>query len=195
MKRFILLSLFLIGCLCMNGFIAPPARIQKSDEAPIIALADNEKVFEAHIANLLNLNNVYGEDFTDNEALVNAAALNLRSYANEFGFIKNEIVTAYIKDIYDIDIEINDKINADMPKRDGYVYLIPRGYTAFSHEVLSITDNGDFLTVISIVSVNTHDSYSTVGTATTRLEKNANASFGYNIISSDIDFNAVSKVA
>ena len=195
MKRFVLISLFLIGCLCMNGFIVPPTETIKDDTAPVVVAPDKEKVFEAHIANLLNLNNVYGEDFTDNEALVNAAAINLHTYANESGFIPNEIVTAYIKDIYDIDIEINDSINVNMPKKQGYVYLIPRGYSVFTHEIISITDNGDYLTVVSLVSVDTHDSVTTLGTATTRLSKNESASFGYNNICSDIDYNAVSFAA
>ena len=195
MNRFVLLSLFLIGCLCMNGFIAPPAQTVKNDAAPVVVAPDKEKVFEAHIANLLNLNNVYGEDFTDNEALVNAAAVNLHTYANESGFIPNEIVTAYIKDIYDIDIEINDTINVNMPKMQGFVYLIPRGYSVFTHQILNITDCGDYLTVVSLVSIDAHDSASVIGTATTRLAKNDTASFGYNIICSDIDYNAVSLTA
>ncbi len=195
MKRFILLSLFLIGCLCMNGFILPPAEQELPEPPAVSAPADAEKVKEAKLLNLLNLNNVFGEDFTDNEALVNAAAINLRSYATEQGFIDSDIVTAYIKDIYDIDIEINDTINVNMPKKQGYVYLIPRGYTAYSHEIISVTDNGDYITVISFVSVNSHDNNTIIGTATTNLAKNENASFGYNIISSDIDYNAVSFAA
>lgn len=195
MKRFILLSLFLIGCLCMNGFILPPVEEDLPEPPKATAPIDTEKVAEAKILNLLNLNNVYGEDFTDNEALVNAAAINLRSYATESGFIEDDIVTAYIKDIYDIDIEITDSINVNMPKKQGYVYLIPRGYTAYSHEIISVTDNGDYVTVISFVSVDSHDSNTVIGTATTKLAKNENASFGYNIISSDIDYNAVSFAA
>ncbi len=195
MKRFVLLSLFLIGCLCMNGFILPPAESTLPEAPAVSAPADAQKVAEAKILNLLNLNNVYGEDFTNNEALVNAAAINLRSYASEQGFIENDIVTAYIKDIYDIDIEINETINVNMPKKQGYVYLIPRGYTAYTHEIMSVTDNGDFLTVVSLVSVDAHDSHSVIGTATTKLAKNDSASFGHNIISSDIDYNAVSFAA
>ncbi len=195
MKRFIFLSLFLIGCLCMNGFILPPNE-QKLPEPPTaVAPADAGKVKEAKILNLLNLNNIYGEDFTNNEALVNAAAINLRSYATEQGFIESSIVTAYIKDIYDIDIEINDMINVNMPKKQGYVYLIPRGYSAYSHEIVSVADNGDYVTVISFVSVDSHDNQTIIGIATTNLAKNSNASFGYNIISSDIDYNAVSLAA
>lgn len=195
MKRFIFLSLFLIGCLCMNGFILPHNAQALPESPAVLAPADASKVKEAKILNLLNLNNIFGEDFTDNETLVNAAAINLRSYATEQGFIENSIVTAYIKDIYDIDIEINDTINVNMPKKQGYVYLIPRGYTAYSHEIISVTDNGDYITVTSFVSVDSHDNQTIIGTATTNLAKNESASFGYNIISSDIDYNAVSLAA
>ncbi len=195
MKRFILLSLFLISCLCMNGFIMPPVEQPTSQNEVVFAPADMAKVAEAKILNLLNLNNVYNDDFTDNEALVNAAAINLRSYATANGFIENSIITAYLKDIYDIDVEINDSINVNMPKKQGYVYLIPRGYSSYTHEILSITDNGDSVIVVSLVSVNSHDGTDVIGTATTTLIKNENSSFGYNIINSEIDYNAVSLQA
>ena len=179
----------------MNGFILPPAEQELPEPPAVLAPADAGKVKEAKILNLLNLNNVFGEDFTDNETLINAAAINLRSYATESGFIENSVVAAYIKDIYDIDIEINDTININMPKKQGYVYLIPRGYAAYSHEIISVTDNGDYITVTSFVSINSHDDQTVIGTATTNLAKNEDASFGYNIISCDIDYNAVSLAA
>ncbi len=195
MKRFILLSLFLVSCLCMNGFFLPPIEAQTQNEPPVIATADESKVAEAKMQNLLNLNNVYGDDFTNNEALVNAAAINLRSYANENGFIENDVVVSYLKDIYDIDIEITDKINVNLPQKQGYVYLIPRGYTAYTHEIVSVNENEDFITVVSLVYIDTHDSQVSVGTATTKLVRNENASFGYNIIDSEIDYNALSAAA
>lgn len=195
MKRFILLSLFLVGCLCMNGFILPPTGTNLVDNGSVTAVADEKKVTEAKMQNLLNLNNVYGDDFTDNEALVNAAAINLRSYANENGFIENDIVISYLKDIYDIDIVITDTINVNLPQKQGYVYLIPRGYTAYSHEIVSVSENEEFITVVSLVYIDTHDSQVSVGTATTKLVKNQDASFGYNIIDSDIDYNAISAAA
>ncbi len=195
MKRFILLSLFLVSCLCMNGFILPPAETNPINYDAVIAEADQSKVAEAKMQNLLNLNNVYGDDFTNNEALVNAAAINLRSYANENGFIENDIVVSYLKDIYDIDIVINDTINVNLPQKQGYVYLIPRGYTAYSHEIVSISENEEFITVVSLVYIDTHDSQVSVGTATTKLVKNPSASFGYNIIDSEIDYNAISAAA
>lgn len=195
MKRFVLLSLFLIGCLCMNGFILPPVEQPSAPNAAVQPPADQEKVEEARILNLLNLNNIYGDDFTNNEALVNAAAINLRSFATANGFIENGIITSYIKDIYDIDLEINDNINVNMPKKQGYVYLIPRGYSSYTHEIVSISRSEDFIKVVSLVSVNSHDGLDVVGTATTILFINENSSFGYNIINSEIDYNAVSFAA
>ena len=195
MKRFALLSLFLICCLCMNGFILPPLETIAEDEPVIVTVADDSKIAEAKIQNLLNLNNVYGDDFTNNEALVNAAAINLRSYANENGFIENNVVVSYLKDIYDIDVEINDTINVNLPQKQGYVYLIPRGYSAYTHEIISVNECEDFITVVSLVFVDTHDGQISIGTATTKLVKNAKSSFGYNIIDSEIDYNATSSAA
>ena len=195
MKRFVLLTVFLIGCLCMNGFIVPPKDVPQDTTQNEVVLPDSEKVFEAHIESLLNLNNIYGDDIYDNEALVNAAAVNLRSYADEFGFIPNGVVTSYIKDIYDIDVEIDDSINVDLPKKEGFVYLIPRGYACFTHEILEILEIDGGLTVTSLVSAKTHDGISVVGTATTVLEANETSSFGYVIVSSYVDYNVSSYAA
>ncbi len=197
MKRFTLVALFLIGCLCMNGFITMPQPVADSDisERVIETEFDSEKVFESHIVNILNLNNVYGEDFTSNEKLVNKAAISMRSYANANGFIEEAVIISFVKDMYDIDLVITDDINKDMPKREGFVYLIPRGYTLYSHNVLDITDMGEYLSVTSSVNVLYHDNYVEVGVATTKLVKNANCSFGYSIMDAQIVYNSFSLAA
>lgn len=187
MKRFIAACLFLACCLCMNGFISVPAKTESTTVS--VLTPDAEKVENARIENLLNHNNVYGEDFLSNEKLTNLAAISLRSYADENGFIDEAIITAYVKDVYDIDLVITDDINADMPKKEGYVYLIPRGFTNYSHSIISITDNVDYVTVRSNVTVYYHDGGQDTGVATTILIPNDSTAYGYNIIDSNIIFN------
>ncbi len=195
MKRFIFIALFLVCCLCMNGFISMPKNASEGGAKAVIQTEfDGEKALESHIINLLNLNNVYGDDFTDNERLVNKAAISMRSYANANGFIEEGIITAFVKDMYDIDLVITDDINKDMPQRDGFVYLIPRGYTLYSHDITDITDMGEYLSVTSGVKVLYHDNYVEIGTATTKLVKNANGSFGYSIMDAQIVYNNFSLV-
>ncbi len=195
MKRFTFVAMFLIGCLCMNGFMTMPKTAQEDpDEIVIETEFSGEKAFESHIVNLLNLNNVYGEDFTDNEKLVNKAAISMRSYANANGFIEEAVITSFVKDMYDIDLVITDDINKDMPKREGFVYLIPRGYTLYNHTIMDITDMGEYLSVTSSVNILYHNNYVEVGTATTKLIKNPNCSFGYSIMDAQIIYNTSSLV-
>lgn len=195
MKRFTLIALFLIGCLCMNGFMTMPKTVETPLNENIIETEFNsEKAFESHIVNLLNLNNVYGDDFTDNEKLVNKAAISMRSYANANGFIEESIIVSFVKDMYDIDLVITEDINKDMPKRDGFVYLIPRGYTLYNHTIMDITDMGKYLSVTSSVNILYHNDCVEVGTATTKLVKNPNCSFGYSIMDSQIIYNSFSLV-
>lgn len=189
MKRLIAVCLFLTCCLCMNGFISMPEQTVKT-ENPVVSVVtpDADLVENARIENLLNRNNVYGDDFLNNEKLTNLAAVALRSYADDNGFIDEAIITAYIKDLYDIDLVITDDINADMPKKAGYVYLIPRGFAMYNHDVVSVTDCNDFIVVTSNVTVYYHDGGQVTGVATTILIENNNTAYGYNIIDSNIIF-------
>lgn len=187
MKRLIAICLFLVSCLCMNGFITAPTAqttVVDAEIQPQAELVENTK-----IEHILNINNIYGEEFLDNEQLVNKAAVSLRSHADGEGFIPEAIVTAYIKDLYDIDIDCFDNINVNLPKKEGYVLLIPRGYTTYSHSVISVTEGDGYLTVKSNVVCNYHDGGSDNGIATTVLTVNENSSFGYNIIDSYITYN------
>lgn len=187
MKRFVVICLFLASCLCMNGFLVVP----ESPKTPTSGLK-TEMVFEAKIENLINLNNIYGSDFLDNEILTNSAAHAMSSYANEFGFIPETIVTDYVKDLYDIDLVITDDINSDMPRRDGFVYLIPRGYTLYRQTVTDIVDMGTYLRVTSDVEVCYHDGSSISATGITMIVENPESSFGYNILNAELLFNTVS---
>ena len=136
--------------------------------------------------NILNLNTVYDADFYDNQKLVNAALLRLQSYADEDGFVKNEIVTAYIKDMYDIDLIINEKINEGYPQRDGAVLIIPRGYSEYSHSVKNIEVFEDYILVTSSVTVATHDNGTYTTECKTVVTENEESVFGYSIINSEI---------
>ncbi|MBO5726052.1 MAG: hypothetical protein J6S00_03190 [Clostridia bacterium] len=191
MKRFIAVCLLLACCLCMNGFISMPKTTVKPESPAVSTVTPDANLVEnARIENLLNLNNVYGDDFLSNEKLTNLAAIALRSYADKSGFINEALLTTYVKDLYDIDLVITDDINADMPKKDGYVYLIPRGFAKYAHTVTSVEDFTDFILVTSDVTVYYHDGGQSTGVATTILVKNENAVYGYNIIDSNIVFNA-----
>lgn len=180
--RYIALILAVVMTVCVFVFNPVSASRIKADSKK----ADPAKIAAAKIENMLNINNVFGDDFTDNEALVNLAAINLLDYADDEGFIPEAKIVSFIKDMYDIDVVITDDINSDFPKKDGFVYLIPRGYTVFTHDIISIEYNGDVITVISNVSARFHDGFENIGTAETILQKNPASAFGFNILNCEL---------
>lgn len=190
MKRFILVFLSLIACLSVNIIATSSAADAGTVPATEIAAPNTEKVTAARLENILNLNNVFNDDFTDNETLVNKSAIALRAYADDDGFIKNDVVVSYIKNMYDVDMVITEDINKNMPKKAGCVYLIPRGYSVYTHKILSVTDEGEYIKVISAVSAKSHDNSESIGTAVTFFKKNEASAFGYNIINCTVDFTA-----
>ncbi len=182
MKKLSILCFVLIGCLFLNGFICVAPEVPVVNEVK----AETNDVLKARIENILNLNTVYDADFYDNQKLVNAALLRLQSYADEDGFVKNEIVSAYIKDMYDIDLLINEKINEGYPQKEGSVLIIPRGYSEYSHTVSEIEVFEDYILVISNVSVATHDNGTYTAECKTVVTENEESVFGYSIINSEI---------
>lgn len=178
MKKFTALVVLLCCCLCLNGFVC----VAPYSSTP--AEPDINEIKAARFENMLNINTVYGEDFLDNQKLVNAAAIVLKNYADDDGFIENGIVTAYIKDMYDIDIDINCNINKNFPQKEGYTLIIPRGYSVYEHTVTSVQTHNGYIFVTSNVTVKTHDGYIYETTAETKFIENANGTFGYSIIDS-----------
>ena len=176
MKKLSALVILLCCCLFLNGFICvAPA-------SP--ATAETDKVLEARLGNLLNINTVYGDDFLDNQKLVNAAMIMLKGYADDEGFVKNEIVSTYIKDMYDIDVDINENINAGLPQKEGYVLLIPRGHSVYTHDIISVTDMEDFLLVVSEAQIRTHDGEVHTAECVTKVIENEQSIFGFSILDS-----------
>ena len=142
---------------------------------------------EARFLNMLNRNFVYNLDFNDIDAITEDSVVALldRREADEPDYIREDVVIGFVNDMYGIEIEgVND--NSAMHK-DGYVYIAPRGFTAYRHEITDIKENEDgTFTVISDVTVSPHDAdeYKTV--AETLIAENSNSAFGYSIVYSDI---------
>ena len=68
---------------------------------------------------------------------------------------------------------------------------MPRGFSVYKHSgaVISFNEDGT-CTVTTVVTVNAHDGEALTGTAVTLFAKNGNSHFGYNIISSNLYFDA-----
>lgn len=156
---------------------------------------DFQKVKEARFLNMLNHNFAYNEAYDSVEALVNVsmpALLQMRDTANE-DYIANEIVADYIYNMYGVENIDFSQINTAFAQIEGYTYIIPRGFTVYSHQMVSAVQNEDgTYTVKTTVLVEAHDDYPTLLECETLFVENENSTFGYNIVYSAIDFGGAS---
>lgn len=195
MKHKILALILMLAVLCVSTFSFVPSSVAATDE-PVVEQEKVEynpqKALEVRFENILNRNFSYNEEIADIDVLVNNSILALLDKREE-SFIAEDIVANFVCDMYGIEIVDFSELNANMPKKEGYVYIIPRGYSVYSHDVTDIIENEDgTLTVTSKVIIDDHDGTVTEVTATTLFVKNESSTFGYNIIHSDLIENAVS---
>lgn len=155
---------------------------------------DSSKVLESRFLNLLNHNFVYNSDFDTIENIVNEsviALLDMRDSEDD-SYISENIVKDYIFNMYGIEIDDFSSFNADFPKRSGYVYIIPRGYSTYEHQMVSVTENEDgSYTTKTKVTVSSHDGIEMTDFCETLFIVNENSAFGFSIISSDIESSAL----
>ena len=184
MKKILSLVLCLMLLAVCSSLIAPI--VTKGTQVSAAAV-DEIKVNanEARFLNMLNHNFVYNADFEDADTMVNQATLallDLRDSTNE-DYIKDTFVKGFVKDMYGIEITDMSEFNAQYPQLDGYVYIIPRGYTSYTHTIVSVEENEDgSYTVISNVTSSDHDAIGNTQKAVSLFVKNASSAFGYNMI-------------
>ncbi|MDD6478505.1 MAG: hypothetical protein PUF48_01655 [Oscillospiraceae bacterium] len=189
---------FLLVLSIISGIALTPATPVVSAYNPNNAAAVSVKVpvieqkrdiMAVRFLNMLNHNFVYGEDFWDIDEIVNLSTAALYKSADEENpeFLKQEIVFSYINDMYGIEVLDAENLNPEFPKKSGYIYIIPRGYTVYKHSnpVITANEDGTF-TVTTSVSISTHDGENARLTAVSLFRVNESSSFGYNIVSSDI---------
>ncbi len=189
-KNVISLILVLIMLASFSVISANPAEIDSTASAENATVSENfdkEKVLEARFLNMLNHSFAYDEELASVEDLVNCAVTALCvTGGTDDSFIEESRVEDYLYNMYGVEVENLSSVNADFPKKDGYVYVIPRGYTVYKHTIDSVRLNEDgSYTVTTSVTLDSHDGKEE-GKAVTLFVKNSNSQFGFNIISSDI---------
>ena len=188
MKKKILAELLVI-CVCVSCIM-----LSSPLETNPVAAADSqgdisEGVLKTRFLNMLNHNYVYGESFYDIESMINdsmPALLHLRDAEDE-DFIKEEFVKEYILNMFGTELGELTEINADFPQKEGYIFILPRGFTVYKHEILKMTENEDnSFSVTSKIKVNPHDNSEEILICETLFVKNYKSSFGYTIMYSKI---------
>lgn len=184
----LMLALVMLASLSViSANPADGADYSSAEKAVTADNADTEKVLEARFLNMLNHNFAYGEELASAEDLVNCSVTALCVTGGADGsFIEESRVEDYLYNMYGVEVENLSSVNAEYPQKDGYVYIIPRGYTVYKHTVDSVRLNEDgSYTVTTSVTLDSHDGKEE-GKAVTLFVKSSNSQFGFNIISSDI---------
>jgi len=138
---------------------------------------------------MLNHNYVYDDAIYSYEDMVNdsvIALLDMREDENS-SYISQDIVNDYLYDMYGVTIDDFSEINKDFPNKEGYVFILPRGFSEYHHEAVNISENEDgTFTFVTRVTINNHDSESQELTCETLFVKNEASVFGYNIVYSKL---------
>ena len=195
MRKNVILALSVLLCVCVLSFMGVSGagvsnNTSENGNTDVVTVANNtavnSKVLETRFLNMLNHSFVYNDDFQNNQTLVNNSVLGLLNLAED-GFVNENYVTDYIFNMYGIRISDFANINTDCEQKDGYVYIIHRGYCEYKHTVLSVTDNNDgSYTVVTNVEISLDDGSVINDRATTVFLRNNDSQFGYNIVYSEI---------
>jgi len=150
--------------------------------------SETDTVTETRLLNMLNHNFVYGNDFDDASAMVNRSLGALVDYKNaDDNFINASFVTDFVSNMYGVDVVDFSNLNCNAPKKDGFIFMNPCGFTSYKHSEISIHENEDgTISATTKVTVLSHDANEKTYTASSLFVKNENSAFGYNIIYSEI---------
>ena len=191
MRKNVIAAVSLLLCVCMLSFVkvsgenvAPTEVTSRNHE--VITVSNNTKALESRFLNMLNHSFVYDNDFYDKETLVNNSVLALLDLADN-GFVAENYVNDYIFNMYGISYPDYSDINVGFEQKQGYVYIVPRGYSVCEHKIASVTDNKDgSYTVVTDVEISLDDGTVINDIASTVFLQNAESQFGFNIVYSEI---------
>lgn len=163
-------------------------------ESKVITVTDSDsfesadKVLNTRFLNMLNRNFVYGDAFDTVEDVVNysmPALLELRD-SEDASYINMGIVSGFVYDMYGIEVDFS-LINQDLPQKEGYVYILPRGYEKYSHSIVAVIENEDgSYTVKTNVKISSHDGCVYTDVCETLFVRNEASQFGFNMVYSNI---------
>ncbi len=184
-KRIIAMLMVLCVILGLSAVLLPTAAADTASAPAVV----EQGATEVRFLNMLNHNYVYDDAFNYTDDVVNnsiVALLDLRDSADE-DYIAQGYVADYVKNMYGIEIVDFAGLNADFPQKDGFVFIIPRGFETYSHTLVDCRENEDgSFTVTTDVVIDTHYGELEEGVATTLFVKNSESDFGYNIVYSNI---------
>ena len=180
-----IVMLFSSGISCIN--FSAKATSDSKPPVQVLQTAKPEKDIAklSRLENMLNHNFLYGDDFSNMQKIINNSCLALLDKMED-QFISTDILFPFIENAYGISVFIDDEFNKGFPRKDGAVYVLPRGFTKYTHTIINVEENGDTLIVTSLALSDSHDSEVTELICTTVFKVNSQSAFGYNITQSNI---------
>lgn len=189
MKKVIALLLSVVTIALCSSLMTPVVA-EGADASESVTVS----AVETRFRNMLNHNFVYNSDFENADTVVNnsiLAILNLRDSEDQ-DYIAEDYVKNFVKDMYGVEIIDMSNLNSEFPHKDGYLYIVPRGYTTYTHKIVSVNQNDDgSYTVVSDITVKNHDSDAESQKAVSLFVKNDSSAFGYNMIYCNIIENSL----
>lgn len=177
---------------CSSLSMIPAA--QAEGETVVVSSPDAARILETRFLNMLNHNFAYNGSFSSTEALIGDASLALLSVAEgeEDVYIAEAYIRDYVNDMYGVRIEDFSAYSPSAYQKPGYVYVVPRGYSVYRHESPRVTEHEDgSYTVVTDVTVTTHEGEEIRATAVTLFAKAEGSRFGFHILYSDLTENTL----
>ncbi len=163
-----------------------PAEIPKAENnsSDISATVPNEEaLLFSRVENMLSHNFVYNDDFDFTSIMVDNAMLALIENCDEDGYIDRRLAEGFVYNMYGFDL--SEYVPSPLfPEKEDAVFVIPRGIDTYSHEILSITVDGEYIIADSLLKIDSHEGISYDYNCRTLLLENGASAFGYNIVSS-----------
>ncbi len=191
MKKSVLLSMLLAFVLVLSGFscLCFPTKAV-ADQRPATQVLkpstpEQDVLKTARFENMLNHNYLYDDDFADMHTVIENSCLALLDKMED-QFISVDILFPFIENAYGISVYLDDAFGVGLPKKQGAVYVAPRGFTQYTHTVINIVENNGTFTVTSLAVSDSHDGEPTELVCTTVFKVNDSSAFGYNIVSSTL---------
>ena len=173
MKRNIFISALIIVLIILSSFTClSVSGEEKTDHVEY----DAAKI--SRFENMLDHNYLYGNDFDDMHTVINNSCLALLS-AREGNYISTDVLFPFIDNMYGIPVYCDESLNSDFPRKEGAVFIVPRGFVQYEHSVTEIVDEGATVTVNSVArDVDSGEEIPCVSV----FIKSDESAFGYNLI-------------
>ncbi|MBR7071568.1 MAG: hypothetical protein IKI29_05345 [Clostridia bacterium] len=151
--------------------------------------ANENQVLTARFLNMLNHNLAYGKDFYDTEVLTKDAVVSLatgRSVADG-DYVAVDAVRDFLFSMYGVQKTDFSDFQTGWPQKEGYVYIVPCGYTTYRHDLITAEKNEDgSFSVTTAVTVTPHDGKLEHYECHALFLENSASQFGYQLLSADL---------